>query len=165
MWTSGDIRILELLPGSFNDPLCCRLRAAAIERNPEYDALSYMWGDTSPKGRITLDGEVFPVTESLENAPRHVRLRDSKRCLWADAVCINQSDIKERGNQVHLMKEIYSRSKTLRVWIDVDLPAENPVVQKLIALQLNGTVDQLGDDPNFWEPILPLLQNPYWDRL
>lgn len=165
METTGDLRILELLPGSFDHPLHCRLRVAAIENDPVYDALSYMWGDPSPKGTIVLDGESFPVTESLENALRHVRLQDSICCLWADAVCINQRDVKERGNQVHLMKEIYSRSRIVRVWIDVDLPPENPSVRKLLSLQLQGTVDQLGDDPEFWKQLLPLLQNPYWDRL
>lgn len=165
METTGDLRILELLPGSFGDPLECRLRVAAIESHPVYDALSYMWGDLSLKGKIILDGEAFPVTGSLENALRHMRLRDSVRYLWADAVCINQRDVKERGNQVHLMKEIYSRSKTVRVWIDVDLPAEDPVVRKLFTLQLQGTVDQLGDDPEVWKLFLPLLRNPYWDRL
>ncbi|KAF2273044.1 uncharacterized protein EI97DRAFT_436470 [Westerdykella ornata] len=165
METTGDLRILELLPGSFDDPLHCRLRVAAIETDPVYDALSYMWGDPSPTGKIILDGEAFPVTGSLENALRHVRLRDSVRCLWADAVCINQGDVKERGNQVHLMKDIYSRSKTVRVWIDVDLPPENASIRKLFTLQLQGAVDQLGDDPEFWKPLLPLLLNPYWDRL
>lgn len=164
--TTGDIRILELLPGSFEDPLHCRLRVAAIESDPAYDALSYMWGNPlSPKGRIFLDDELFPVTESLENALRHVRLRDSVRYLWADAVCINQRDIKERGNQVHLMKEIYSRSKTVRAWIDIDLSPENPVVRKLLTLDLEGTIDQLGEDPEFWRILLPLLQDEYWNRL
>jgi hypothetical protein len=128
METTGDIRILELLPGSFSDPLHCVLRIAAIETDLVYDALSYMWGDPSPTGRIVLDGEAFPVTGSLENALRHVRLRDSVRYLWADAVCINQRDIKERGNQVHLMKEVYSWSKIVRVWIDVDIPPDDPGV-------------------------------------
>ncbi|KAK3935043.1 heterokaryon incompatibility protein-domain-containing protein [Diplogelasinospora grovesii] len=165
MEMTGDLRILELLPGSFDEPLQCRLRVVSIESGPIYDALSYMWGDPSPTGRIILEDEAFPVTLSLENALRHVRLRNSVRCLWADAVCINQRDVEERGNQVHLMKEIYSRSKTVRVWIDVNLSPENPSVRKLFALQLHGTVDQLGDDPEFWKPLLPLLQNPYWDRL
>jgi hypothetical protein len=165
METTGDLRILELLPGSFGDPLHCRLRVAAIESDPVYDALSYMWGDSSPKGIIILNGEAFSVTRSLENALRHVRLRDRVRCLWADAVCINQRDVKERGNQVHLMKEIYSRSKTVRVWIDVNLPPETSVIRKLLTLHLRGIVDQLGDDPEFWKPLLPLLQDPYWDRL
>jgi hypothetical protein len=53
----------------------------------------------------------------------------------------------------------------VRVWIDVDLSPRIPVVQKLFTLQLQGTVDQLGEDPEFWKLLLPLLENPYWDRL
>ncbi|KAF7670641.1 hypothetical protein GT037_011220 [Alternaria burnsii] len=166
MATTGDIRILELLPGSFADPLQCRLRVAAIENNPAYDALSYMWGDPSlPKTSIYLDDEIFPVTQSLENALRHMRLQDSIRYLWADAVCINQRDKKERGNQVYLMKYIYSGADTVRVWIDVELSPKDAVVQKLFTLEVQGPVNQLGDDPEFWKTLLPLLQNEYWDRL
>jgi hypothetical protein len=163
METTGDLRILEVLPGSFDDSVHCRLRVAAIERNPVYDALSYMWGDPTFSGKIVLDGEEFPVTGSLETALRHLRRPVGVRLLWADAVCINQRDKRERGNQVHLMKEIYSRSQIVRVWIDVDLPLDDPGVRKLFYLQLQG--DQLGDDPGVWKRLVPLLQNPYWDRL
>jgi hypothetical protein len=165
MYTTGDVRILELLPGSFSDPIYCRLHAAPIESDPIYDALSYMWGDPTAKGMITLEDEPFAVTISLENALRHMRLRNDVRYLWADAVCINQRDIKERGNQVHLMKEIYSRCQRARVWIDVDLDIEDPGVQRLFTLRLDGTSGRLGDDPDFWAKLVPLLQHPYWNRL
>lgn len=166
METTGDIRIVELLPGGFDGPLHCRLRIAALESDPEYDALSYMWGDTSFTREIILDDdEAFPVTASLEKALRHVRLRKNVRFLWVDAVCINQGDINERGNQIGLMKEIYSRSKIVRVWINVNLDPETPSVQKLLTLQTRATSDQLGDDPECWTQLLPLLQNPYWNRL
>jgi hypothetical protein len=165
MVKTGDIRILKLLPGSFSDPLCCRSRIKKIESNPKYDALSYMWGDSSLTGSIFLDGKPFPVTRSLENALRHVRLRGSARYLWADAVCINQRDDEEKGNQIHLMKEVYSRANTVRVWIDVELSLADPVVQKLFTLRLQDDDDQLGDDPEYWKVLLPLLQNDYWDRL
>ena len=115
METRGNIRILELLPGEFSDPLRCQLRTAALESNPVYDALSYRWGDPIFTGRIILEDNPFPVTPSLENALRHVRLPHNVRYLWADAVCINQNDDREHDNKVHLMKEIYSRSKTVRV--------------------------------------------------
>ncbi|KAI5365632.1 hypothetical protein J4E82_011333 [Alternaria postmessia] len=165
MVTTGDIRILKLLPGSFGDPLRCRSRIKRIESNPKYDALSYMWGDSSLTGSMFLDNKPFPVTRSLENALRHVRLRGSARYLWADAVCINQRDDEEKGNQIHLMKEVYSRASTVRVWIDVELSLEDPVVQKLFTLRLQDNDDQLGDDPEYWKVLLPLLQNDYWDRL
>jgi hypothetical protein len=95
METTGNIRVLSLLPGSFDDPLRCRLTVKPIEENPQYDALSYMWGNPSVTRQITLDDdETFPVTVSLENALRHIRLQNEIRHLWVDAVCINQRDIR-----------------------------------------------------------------------
>ena len=42
MVATGDIRVLSLLPGSFDDPLRCWLTVKSIEQQPIYDALSYM---------------------------------------------------------------------------------------------------------------------------
>jgi Heterokaryon incompatibility protein (HET) len=166
MITTGDIRILSLLPGSFGDPLQCRLTIKPIEQHPTYDALSYMWGNPSDTRLITVDGDqAFPVTVCLENALRHIRLQNRTRNLWVDAVCINQGDIKERSSQVNLMKEIYSRARLSTVWIDIELSPDNPCVRRLLSLEEDTALDDIGDDPKFWEPLIPLLQNPYWERL
>jgi hypothetical protein len=39
------IRLLDILPGEKNEPLRCVLRSVQLTDNPEYDALSYTWGD------------------------------------------------------------------------------------------------------------------------
>ncbi|PMD53878.1 HET-domain-containing protein, partial [Hyaloscypha bicolor E] len=39
------------------------------------------------------------------------------RSLWADAVCINQRDNKEKGHQVALMAKIYSNANCVLVWL------------------------------------------------
>lgn len=46
-----------------------------------------------------------------------MRLRHSKRIIWADAVCINQQDDAEKSHQVPLMGSIYSLAKTDAVWL------------------------------------------------
>jgi len=38
--TTGDIRVLSLLPGLFDDPLRCQLAVEPIEQQPMYDVLS-----------------------------------------------------------------------------------------------------------------------------
>jgi hypothetical protein len=40
-----------------------------------------------------------------------VRLADRPRILWADAICINQNNDAERGNQVALMGRIYTQAR------------------------------------------------------
>ncbi|KAF3004767.1 hypothetical protein E8E13_001344 [Curvularia kusanoi] len=37
--------------------------------------------------------------------------------LWADAICINQADLSERGDQVQLMREIYSNAMRVIIWL------------------------------------------------
>jgi hypothetical protein len=73
-----------------------------------YTALSYVWGDPTQTGYIYVDGHRFTITATLDAALRD--LRDPSRVLriWADALCIDQSNMAERSSQVGLMAQIYS---------------------------------------------------------
>jgi hypothetical protein len=37
--------------------------------------------------------------------------------FWIDTVCINQTDLPERAQQVRLMAQIYNKAVTVYVWI------------------------------------------------
>lgn len=41
----------------------------------------------------------------------------SARTIWVDAICINQSDVKERNHQVHIMQRIYTNAASVVVWL------------------------------------------------
>ncbi|ENH75805.1 Heterokaryon incompatibility protein 6, OR allele [Fusarium oxysporum f. sp. cubense race 1] len=152
MQGTRSIRILSLLPGLFDDPIRCKLTVEPIEQDLQYDALSYMWGNPSVTQPITVDDDkTFPATVSLQTALRHLRLQDGVRRLWVDAVA--------------LMKGIYSKAGTVRVWIDVNLSPDDSAVRKLLSLSSRSTMDDLGNHPVSWEPLIPLFQSPYWDRL
>jgi len=56
---SAEIRLPELLPGAPNTPLYCKLIVVTLGRRPNFEALSYVWGDTTVKRSITVDGDVF----------------------------------------------------------------------------------------------------------
>ncbi|KAL2873697.1 hypothetical protein SGCOL_011098 [Colletotrichum sp. CLE4] len=74
--------------------------------------------------RITLDGRGFLVTANCEMALRHVRSRGAQRIVCIDAVCMNQQDVEERGHQVRLMPQIYSRAQRALVYIGQPVPEE-----------------------------------------
>ncbi|KAH7305457.1 heterokaryon incompatibility protein-domain-containing protein [Stachybotrys elegans] len=57
------------------------------------------------------------VTENLESALRHLRLEDKPRVMWIDAICINQSDHRERSKQVARMGQIYALADRVVVWL------------------------------------------------
>ncbi|TKW55313.1 Heterokaryon incompatibility protein 6, OR allele [Colletotrichum tanaceti] len=114
------IRILALQGGSGTSPIHVRLQEADIDEWPTFAALSYVWGDPSRREYIHISGQRISVTKSLFDALCHFRPPDEELLIWADALCINQDDPGERAEQVQLMREIYSRSASVMVWLGPD---------------------------------------------
>ena len=85
-----DIRLLHLDPGSDEDALSCSLRTVRLSKAPEYEAISYTWGDPifSASIRYSRKGNLV-ITENLSAALYQFRCPDRRRMLWVDAVCIN----------------------------------------------------------------------------
>ena len=50
------------------------------------------------------------ITENLYLALQYLRLRDTDRILWVDAICIDQSNKKEQRHQVQQMGNTYSQA-------------------------------------------------------
>ncbi|KAF5541435.1 heterokaryon incompatibility 6 OR allele [Fusarium mexicanum] len=57
------------------------------------------------------------ISSSLYIALRELRGSNASRVIWADAICINQDDVKERGQQVALMGQIFSGAWQVVVWL------------------------------------------------
>ncbi|KAF5685951.1 heterokaryon incompatibility het-6 [Fusarium circinatum] len=131
-----ELRILELSSGSAEDPLCGTLvhRRLSPEDSevPEFEALSYCWGDQSQLEPITLatrhSSEESQPTRSLESgdigigpnlaaALRSLRYPSKKRILWCDSICINQKDRDERSSQVQRMHLVYTFALRVVVWL------------------------------------------------
>ncbi|KAL8364833.1 hypothetical protein RB595_003893 [Gaeumannomyces hyphopodioides] len=66
--------------------------------------------------RIECNNELR-VTANLCAALRHLRHPLVERILWVDAICINQADKDEKGQQVQFMAEIYARATRVLVWL------------------------------------------------
>lgn len=131
------IRILRLLPGEFHDTIQASLVTVHLDDKPQYEALSYVWGDPQVCMPIRVDGEERLVTTNLWAALRRctsssalevrqtvrslttasVRSLDKERQLWVDALCINQDDNDEKNHQVVLMSEIYSNTERCVAWL------------------------------------------------
>ena len=125
-----EIRLLHLHPGTWNDDIETHLETVSLDDYPNYRAISYVWGDASQRLTITVDGEALSLTLSLCTALRRLRTPESTLVLWTDAVCINQSDLNERSQQVRFMGEIYSRAEEVMIWLGysvrLGVPKEQP---------------------------------------
>jgi hypothetical protein len=115
-----EIRLLEILPSpDENAVVSCRLLTCSLVHIPKYIALSYVWGDPSVTKDIWVNERAIPVTRNLALALQNVR-RAISLLLWADAICINQQDTKERNLQVQLMRSIYKNAFMVMLWAGQD---------------------------------------------
>lgn len=125
-----EIRLLHILPkysslprtakprsGEDTDTIGCFFSHTTLEDPPDFEALSYVWGDARNKKLIRLQGHDFPVTENLHQALVHLRKDYEVRICWIDALCINQGDLEERAYQVSQMEYIYRLAKEAIVFL------------------------------------------------
>ena len=151
----------------------CTLRKFSLNDAPEFEALSYYWGDKHKCKLIYVNGKEIQVTDNLENALRHLRRSTEPRLIWADALCINQNDMEERSAQVAQMHTIYQNAKRTVAWLGDGSDDGEFALQFLQwysgrKLMLHPT-DVDGKHPEYelsgWEAVRKLMQRPYWRRL
>jgi hypothetical protein len=190
----GTIRLLELHPGKGSDPVEVSLITTPLSDAPSFETISYCWGDASDRREVLCNGCLLSITASLFTGLEHFRPRplshsdsasDSARyrVLWADAICINQSDMAERSAQIHLMPSIYSLARRVLIWLGPlsppysgaavrscihELDAAVPAVNEIDADDLDAKAQALWRDANFLSkdilPLVSLLARPWFRR-
>ncbi|KAF2093294.1 HET-domain-containing protein, partial [Rhizodiscina lignyota] len=109
-------RLLRLLPGEFDDPVECQLITYELNKAPDYEPISYAWGDLTDTCEIICNRLPHFITINLFQALRRFR-RMQPRLLWADNICIDQKSNLEKNHQVAFMKEIYEHGYRTLVWL------------------------------------------------
>jgi hypothetical protein len=127
--TRKEIRLLHVHPGAWNDDVKCHLETVSLNDNPKFYAISYVWGDPNITLPITIDGESLAITRNLCNGLQRLRKIDKTLVIFADAACINQSDMNERSEQVQLMREIYSSAQEVFIWLGYGREQQAPVAR------------------------------------
>jgi hypothetical protein len=140
------IRVIELLPGEQDAPLACRLTEHDSATDVDYEALSYVWGELVFSERIeeVSTRTVICITEDLRYALQALRYPDRSRCLWVDAICINQAENVEKGHQVQHMGQIYERAHMVVVWLGRESGQE---AFKLLQTLAELIISELQEEP------------------
>jgi len=112
------IRLLEVAPKDNEETLSCKLIHVPFRNTPVYEALSYRWGSPDVTSTILLNGTPFKIRQNLHDALLGLRREHEPRVLWADAICIDQSNSEERKRQVRLMDAVYTRAAKVLIWLD-----------------------------------------------
>jgi Heterokaryon incompatibility protein (HET) len=110
-----EIRLLLLDEGS--NELRGKLVRVSLKEKPNFEALSYTWGQPPFEHSIEINGQEFPIGANLHAALTELRKYDTARTLWIDAICINQNDELERRQQIGIMQEIFISASQVRAWL------------------------------------------------
>lgn len=114
----GCIRLLRILPPIGNETIiACELITAKIHTST-YKALSYVWGSPTDCNTIVLNDCLWQVTQNLFRFLEKASTTFAGQNIWIDALCINQSDVEERNQQVRMMGDIYTQATEVLVWLD-----------------------------------------------
>ena len=200
------VRFLPRGPDDFPNIMCFKTRIhrssrpedASEDQNAgrdaiDYIAVSYAWGDPTPKHQIFVDGEPRLIAENLWQFLRQAE-EDTElvsEWLWIDALSIDQTNAEERRHQVGIMSRIFSDASEVYVWLGqsrdegdaaMSVLSEDSI-QDYIYHQnrhlvrdsgstLSARVDYIKSTGDYIEwvagvskAIVSLCQRPYWRRL
>jgi hypothetical protein len=104
---SRSIRLLRLTEDASSSTIECELTSFQLNSAPPYIAISYAWGSSRRTKAIRVRDNLVAVRENLWHFLDHKRHIEKKDYYWVDAICIDQSNTRERNHQVSLMKDIY----------------------------------------------------------
>ncbi|TVY83162.1 Heterokaryon incompatibility protein 6 OR allele [Lachnellula suecica] len=165
---SDSIRLLVLQPGSENDPIIWQLIQSSLSQSPNYEALSYMWGN-SAELMAAYDGQsrTLKIKRNLWYALKHLRSPLNERILWVDAVCIDQSNNNERVHQIKFMGRIFRMARTVLVWLGTESKgsanALNWIRRCNAQFQRYGRSTQ--QQTRGWKALAHLCNRDYWKRV
>jgi hypothetical protein len=67
-----------------------------------------------------------------------------------------------------MMRLLYRKANCVRIWINepsLESGSEALAALKNFQLEEEGMNFGLGDDPHFWDPLVPMFTNDYWSRI
>ncbi|PSN60755.1 hypothetical protein BS50DRAFT_578933 [Corynespora cassiicola Philippines] len=165
-----DIRLVYPLPClDREEPVMCRIKSFNLEEKPDYDALSYVWGDWMQHSLAKISGIGVMITQNLSEILKTIRAQEIGQIswLWIDALCIDQSNIRERSHQVMKLTQIFNGAKEVIVCLggesqdyedavkllrhigSTNLPPGGQYDHELLAPERSG-VEELFEHP-FWK--------------
>lgn len=98
----GAISLLKVCPPCSQGHVRCELRNKNLNISA-YKALHYVRGSPRETYLIEMDGKEWRVRKSLFTFLRKAQNEFPDQLLWVDALCIDQSNVQERNQQVQQM--------------------------------------------------------------
>ena len=148
-----------------------------------FAAVSYAWGDTNTRRCMLLNGRRCKVGINAHEALRYLRRAKEAIHIWIDTLCINQADVRERSQQMSLMKDIYSLACAVYIWTGPGVKPSYKAIGTILRMALVMGEIKSEDDPEHtakkrsvwkemqkvtdadWDHVLTFVTLPIWRRV
>ncbi|PVH71200.1 HET-domain-containing protein [Cadophora sp. DSE1049] len=106
----GYIRLLKLRRRLPFRPISCTLVDVRLDKAPPYVAISYTWGPEDSPSYVVCDNAPYGITKNAYHVLYSLTSVWRSKLLWIDSICIDQTNIQEKNQQILLMQDIYRRA-------------------------------------------------------
>ncbi|KAL2063628.1 hypothetical protein VTL71DRAFT_5433 [Oculimacula yallundae] len=181
----GEIRLVIIRPGKFDDQLQLDIRAAPLTDKLAYKALSYEWGFGPAMFEIILRdytsvpsnilervrtkffrgiGTKYYVRQNLVEALRHLRDREKPIVMWIDALCINQTDKDEKAEQIAQMANVYGFATNVDVWLGTATQNTDNAMDFVGEVLSDEAVRHVTESRVNWADLMNLMSSRWFSR-
>jgi hypothetical protein len=166
------------------------LMTSRIDDLPDYQVLSYTWGNPIPQINILCNGLLLAVSDNLHSALLALRKSQRETTFWIDAICINQDDDKEKNRMVALFIPFAVHANYTILWVgteDSDTHFAFELILKLVSARRDYFEDTLpshlnqhqiisasalrsyrkllsSHSPMIWQPLNDLISRTVFER-
>ncbi|EEU43645.1 uncharacterized protein NECHADRAFT_82646 [Fusarium vanettenii 77-13-4] len=165
--SKDDIRLLLLHPGQED----CQLRAV-VYRCPlltatNFQAVSYTWGISELSHSLWTPEGTIKLSASLHATLCCIRHEKQPVLLWADGICINQSDQNEKSEQIRLLPRVFQRAKCVLACLGSDSKGDS-AMEALMQIRVHDALPEewpkdLAHIPEGWKRRgIPPPDDPIW---
>ena len=114
---------------------------------------------------ITCNDVILPVTKNLFEALQRFRYSDKPRAIWIDQLCIDQSNLLERSQQVQIMQKIYAKARCVLIWLGEAANNSEDAMQFVGTLvsHFGNNFNQREYDTVYTSSLLAKMDLPAWE--
>lgn len=135
-----------------------------LEDEPEYYALSYVWGTAPASISVPCNGTSLLITPSAYEILQ-VALR-ADQTLWIDAICIDQEDPAEKELQIPLMQQIYANATNVVMYLGQSNLATHAFMcdfSRVLQLSYSWQPTLCINEPDWRGPEWPREDELFWE--
>ncbi|KAH8669611.1 hypothetical protein BGZ60DRAFT_564070 [Tricladium varicosporioides] len=149
------IRLLCLFPGENSNTLRGVVFHTSLKSGERYRALSYVWGSSSSRKELWTPNGTLWLTPSLHSALLLLRDTEESVNIWADAICINQNDNKEKALQIRLLPKVFQLATSVVAYLGEEAHGSHLALQTLMQIKVNA------DNTTEWPAKLPPIPSTW----